>query len=215
MGRGFESLRAGHQYEITVDSTLILADLREQFGAKKTVLYADEFADALGKTVDAIYSLTARDGLPVSILVVGGRAAASIYAVADWLAGNSVKAKKSKPPPSSAVSIPEPKRKRASLGKYLLALQVQQGFLAELHSAIQSNLGSVGDAPFTGFCDDENDTTFDDYVEAFFVDSDGLVISRARDEENATIVSRSTPPSATIQWMTWDTRGCRAAPTRR
>ncbi len=204
MGRGFESLRAGHQYEITVDSTLILADLREQFGAKKTVLYADELADALGKTVDAIYSLTARDGLPVPILVVGGRPAASIYAVADWLAGNSVKAKKCKPTPSSASSVPEPKRKRPSLGKYLLALQVQQGFLAELHAAIQSNLASVGDAPFIGFGDDENDTTFDDYVEPFFLDTDGLVISHARDEENATIVSRSTPPSATVQWMTWD-----------
>lgn len=187
-----------------MDSTLILADLREQFGAKKTVLYADELAEALGKSVDAIYSLTARDGLPVPILVVGGRPAASIYAVADWLSGKAVKAKKSKVASSTSVSIPEPKRKRASLGKYLLALQVQQGFLAELHAAIQSNLLSSGEAQFSGFGGDENDTTFDDYVEPFFVDSDGLVISHARDEEMATIISRSTPPSATVQWMTWD-----------
>ncbi len=187
-----------------MDPTLILADLREQFGAKKTVLYADELAEALGKTVDAIYSLTARDGLPVPILVVGGRPAASIYAVADWLAGNAVKAKKSKAAQSTAVSIPEPKRKRASLGKYLLALQVQQGFLAELHAAIQSNLLSAGEAQFSGFGGDENETTFDDYVEPFFVDSDGSVVSHARDEDKATNVSQSMPPSATVQWMTWD-----------
>ena len=186
-------------------ATAYIDDARVGLGVDRT----DDFKRARGMRLKPAHRVGR------FVLVVGGRAAASIYAVADWLAGNSVKAKKSKPPPSSAVSIPEPKRKRASLGKYLLALQVQQGFLAELHSAIQSNLGSVGEAPFTGFGDDENDTTFDDYVEAFFVDSDGLVISRARDEENATIVSRSTPPSATIQWMTWDTRGCRAAPTRR
>ncbi len=187
-----------------MDSTLILADLREQFGAKKTVLYADELADALGKSVDAIYSLTARDGLPVPILVVGGRPAASIYAVAEWLAGNAVKAKKSKQVTSPATSIPEPKRKRASLGKYLLALQVQQGFLAELHAAIQTNLQNAGEAPFGGFGGDENDTTFDDYIEPFFVDSDGLVISHARDDDKATNVSPAPPPSATVQWMTWD-----------
>jgi hypothetical protein len=187
-----------------MDPTLILADLREQFGAKKTVLYADELAEALGKTVDAIYSLTARDGLPVPILVVGGRPAASIYAVADWLAGNAVKAKKSKPAPSTAVSIPEPKRKRASLGKYLLALQVQQAFLAELHAEIQSSLLNAGEASFCGFGDDENDLTFDDFVEPFFVDSEGLVVSHSRDEDVAATANQRQPPSARVQWMTWD-----------
>ena len=187
-----------------MDSTLILADLREQFGAKKTVLYADELAEALGKSVDAIYSLTARDGLPVPILVVGGRPAASIYAVADWLSGNAVRAKKSKVASSTSVSIPEPKRKRASLGKYLLALQVQQGFLAELHAAIQSNLLSSDEAQLSGLGGDEIDTTLDDFIEPFFVDFDGLVISHARDADKATTISPSTSPPTTVQWMTWD-----------
>jgi hypothetical protein len=105
---------------------------------------------------------------------------------------------------SPAASIPEPKRKRASLGKYLLALQVQQGFLAELHAEIQTNLQNAGEAQFSGFGGDENDTTFDDYIEPFFVDSDGLVISHARDEDKSTSASSSTPPSAKVQWMTWD-----------
>lgn len=40
-----------------MDATLILADLREQFGAKKAVLYVDELAEALGKSTDAVRSL--------------------------------------------------------------------------------------------------------------------------------------------------------------
>jgi hypothetical protein len=188
-----------------MDSTLILADLRAQFGAKKTVLYADELAEALGKSVEAIYSLTARDGLPVPILVVGGRPAASIYAVAEWLSGNAVKAKKSRPESSKTVSIPEPKRKRASLGKYLLGLQVQQAFLSELHAAIESNLLGGGDTQFSGLGDDENDTTFDDFVEPFLVSADGTVICHARPEVHSTVVANQlSPPSSKVQWMTWD-----------
>ena len=53
-----------------MDSPLILADLREQFGAKKAVLYAEELAIALHRTTDAIYTLKSRGTLPVPCVVV-------------------------------------------------------------------------------------------------------------------------------------------------
>lgn len=69
-----------------MDSSLILADLRKQFGAKKAVLYAEELAIALHRTANAIYALKSRGTLPVPCIKVGGRLAVSIYDVADWLA---------------------------------------------------------------------------------------------------------------------------------
>ena len=48
-----------------MDSSLILADLREQFGAKKAVLYVEELAIVLGRTVDALYTLNSRNTLPI------------------------------------------------------------------------------------------------------------------------------------------------------
>jgi len=178
-----------------MDATLILADLREQFGAKKAVLYVDELAEALGKTTDAVRSLVARDGFPVPILTVGGRPAASIHAVADWLAGNPVKVAGSKKGRSNQdVSVPEPKRHRQSMAKFLVQVQAQQAFLGELGLAIQRQIDAMGvhvQAKAT------SQAVFDDQEDLFYVDTNGLVIAYARDEE------ASPQLGIDLEWLTW------------
>jgi hypothetical protein len=146
-----------------MDVSIILADLRAQFGAKKAVLYADELAEALGKTTDAVRSLTARDGFPVPILVVGGRPAASIYAVADWLAGNAVKATGStKGRNKQDVSVPAPKRSKTDMANFLVHAQAQLSFLGELGVAIQRQIdemaaGEQSSASSQAVLDDQED----------------------------------------------------------
>jgi hypothetical protein len=178
-----------------MDATLILADLREQFGAKKAVLYVDELAEALGKTTDAVRSLVARDGFPVPILTVGGRPAASIHAVADWLAGNPVKAAGSKKSRSDHdVSVPAPKRHRQSMANFLVQVQAQQAFLGELGLAMQRQIDAMGvhaQAKAT------SQAVFDDQEDLFYVDANGLVIAYARDEEVAPQLGID------LEWLTW------------
>ena len=178
-----------------MDATLILADLREQFGAKKAVLYVDELAEALGKSTDAVRSLVARDGFPVPILTVGGRPAASIHAVADWLAGNPVKVAGSKKGRSNQhVSVPEPKRQRQSMANFLVRVQAQQAFLGELGLAIQRQIDAMGvhaQAMAT------SQAMFDDQEDLFYVDANGLVIAYARDEEAAPQLGID------LEWLTW------------
>ena len=179
-----------------MDATLILADLREQFGAKKAVLYVDELAEALGKSTDAVRSLVARDGFPVPILVVGGRPAASIHAVADWLAGNPVKSagsKKSGKKPD--VSVPAPKRgNKLDMANFLVRVQAQQTFLGELCLAIQRQIDAMGDGAQARAI---SQSVFDDQEDLFYVDADGLVVAYARDEESAPKLE------VELEWLTW------------
>lgn len=179
-----------------MDTTLILADLREQFGAKKAVLYVDELAEALGKSTDAVRSLVARDGFPVPILVVGGRPAASIHAVADWLAGNPVKSagsKKSGKKPD--VSVPAPKRgNKLDMANFLVRVQAQQTFLGELCLAIQRQIDAMGDGAQARAI---SQSVFDDQEDLFYVDANGLVVAYARDEESAPKLE------VELEWLTW------------
>ena len=179
-----------------MDATLILADLREQFGAKKAVLYVDELAEALGKSTDAVRSLVARDGFPVPILVVGGRPAASIHAVADWLAGNPVKSagsKKSGKKPD--VSVPAPKRgNKLDMANFLVRVQAQQTFLGELCLAIQRQIDAMGDGAQARAI---SQSIFDDLEDLFYVDANGLVVAYARDEESAPKLEIE------LEWLTW------------
>lgn len=118
-----------------MDAQTILADLREQFGRKK-VLYSEDMAELLGKSEQALANLKHRGGLPLPIKMVGGRPAASIYDVADWLASDESPGKPQKA--GKATPLPLPKRRRESLGKAILALQVQLQFLAELHARMEA-----------------------------------------------------------------------------
>lgn len=179
-----------------MDVSIILADLREQFGAKKAVLYVDELAAVLGKSADAVRSLAARNGFPVPILVVGGRPAASIYDVANWLAGNPVKsagANKSGKKPD--VSVPAPKRGSSlDMANFLVRVQSQQTFLGELCLAIERQIGAAGErvqAPVT------SQAVFDDQEDLFYVDANGLVVAYARDEETAPKLGID------LEWLTW------------
>ena len=179
-----------------MDATLILADLREQFGAKKAVLYVDELAEALGKSTDAVRSLVARDGFPVPILVVGGRPAASIHAVADWLAGNPVKSAGSKKSgKKSDVSVPAPKRgNKLDMANFLVRVQAQQTFLGELCLAIQRQIDAMGDGAQARAI---SQSVFDDQEDLFYVDANGLVVAYARDEESAPKLE------VELEWLTW------------
>lgn len=193
MGRGFESLLAGQQ-ATCMDSSLILADLREQFGARKAVLYAEELAIALHRTTSAIYTLNSRGTLPVPCIKVGGRLAVSIYDVADWLAGNTPKPARSKQRKQSEFSISPPKRRTESLGDALMQARAQQSFLAELIVAIQHQLGQSNPQQFNI----SSQAIFDDQPDLFFIDGLGLVLSYGRDEEVA-------PPGddVNLEWLTW------------
>ena len=177
-----------------MDSSLILADLREQFGAKKAVLYAEELAVALNRTPSAIYTLNSRNALPVPCLKVVGRLAVSIYDVANWLAGNAPKVASSKSRKQTDVPIPEPRRRKESLGKFLAQVQAQQGFLAEFGLAIQRQLEEIVIATQGAATSQAN---FDEQTDLFYVDADGLVLAYARDEEVA------PPVEVSMEWLTW------------
>ena len=177
-----------------MDSSLILADLREQFGPKKAVLYVEELAIVLGRTVDALYTLNSRNTLPIPCMKVGGRFAVSIYDVAEWLSGNIPKQKRSKALKQEDKSVADPKRTRKSLGAALRQIQAQQGFLGELAVALQNQLDK-SELAREGF--PISQAVFDDEPDLFFVDHDGLVMAYARDEE-------TSPKSAVdIAWLTW------------
>lgn len=116
----------------------VLADLRAIFGAAKSVLYADELAQVLGRpSAGSIYSLISRGGIPVPVLEVGGRPCVSIHAVAAWLAGEGVKPN-TKATPSGAPAVQKPKRKHESVGHLLRAVRVQQDFLSEFVAQLES-----------------------------------------------------------------------------
>lgn len=115
----------------------IVRDLREQFGLV-SVLYAEQLAQVLGKSTDAVYALHKRKGLPFRVLLVGGRPAVSLLGVAEWLAeGGDTDEEEPRETSSGAPPIPRPKRKQEELGGFLRNLVVQRNFLADLHSEIE------------------------------------------------------------------------------
>lgn len=128
-----------------MDKNEILADLRQQFGEKKSVLYADELAQVLGKSTKAIYDLKNRGGLPVPVLPGEGRPCVSIHAVADWLAGGSSAAYPGREggillAPAENALQPARKPKKAthqSMAAYLSTLRGQMDFLHQLHSEME------------------------------------------------------------------------------
>lgn len=123
-----------------MDKEAVLKDLRSQFG-RKSVLYADELAELLGKSEQALANLRHRGGLPFPIKKVGGRPAVALHDIADWLAdGQSSQNKKPKSTsaPSGSQPVPSPARHRASLGKALLALRVQRDFLEEVFAQLEA-----------------------------------------------------------------------------
>ena len=122
-----------------MDAKAILADLREQFG-RQNVLYADDLAELLGKSKQALANLIHRGGLPLTIKKVGGRLCVSIYDVAEWLANGGEAPKKAANAINLPAPLPTPARHRQSLGKGLLALQMQRDFLSELSQRLEAIL---------------------------------------------------------------------------
>ena len=121
-----------------MDKQAILADLRAQFG-KKSVLYAADLAELLGKSEQALANLRHRGGLTLPVKPVGGRPAVSIYAVVDWLAdGEPIAPKSAKAAPKGSPPISTPARMRASLGKALLAFRTQRDFLEDTFSRLEA-----------------------------------------------------------------------------
>lgn len=122
-----------------MDKETVLKDLRGQFG-KKSVLYADEIAELLGKSEQALANIKHRGGLPFPVKKIGGRLAVSLYDVADWLASepSETASPEAKPAPGSPSRVPPPARRRASLGKALLALRAQIDFLSEVFAGFEA-----------------------------------------------------------------------------
>ena len=121
-----------------MDISFILADLRSRYG-DKSVLSAADIARELGRTIEAIYSLHARGGWPFPDLENSTVPCASIYAVAEWLAGLTEPKATKKTKHSEPVPVFEPKsRKRESLGKYLMTVKRQQDFLREFSAEIEA-----------------------------------------------------------------------------
>jgi hypothetical protein len=124
-----------------MDVSIILADLRARHG-DKSVLTATDIARELGRpTANAIYSLNDRGGLPFPLLEDTKTPCASIYAVADWLAGKSTLPKKSPVKSTSETPVkPDRSRRRESLAKYILAVKRQRDFLEEFYPALEAEL---------------------------------------------------------------------------
>jgi hypothetical protein len=121
-----------------VDISFILADLRARHG-NKSVLSAADIAQELGRTINAVYSLNDRDDWPFPALQNSTVPCASIYAVAEWLAGLAEPKATKKIKTSEPVQTYEPKpRKRESLGKYLMTVKRQQDFLREYAAEIEA-----------------------------------------------------------------------------
>lgn len=115
-----------------------LADLRRQFGASKSVLYAAELAQVLDVNVKGIYDLKNRGGLPFPVLHGTGRPCVSIHAVVEWLHGEETPARVQKKTDQSIHhAVPPPRRKRESMAAYLSTLRHQMAFLNELHSELE------------------------------------------------------------------------------
>lgn len=120
----------------------ILSDLRVQFG-KQSVLYAEDLADLLGKSKEAVLALHGRNSLPFPVKKIGGRIGVSIFDVADYLSDSEkVQAKKG----SSLIdspSLPVPKNHRQSLGKLLLSFQSTRDFYNDFCANLEKKIISI------------------------------------------------------------------------
>lgn len=120
----------------------VLADLRTQFG-KQSVLYAEDLADLLGKSKEAVLALHGRNSLPFPVKKIGGRIGVSIFDVADYLSDSEkVQTKKG----SSLIdfpSLPVPKNHRQSLGKLLLAFQNTRDFYNDFCANLEKKIISL------------------------------------------------------------------------
>ena len=115
----------------------VLNDLRAIFGPAKSVLYAADIAQILGKSVSAVYSLKADGGLPFPVIEVGGRPAVSIYEAAGVLSGQQPPASKPAPPNPTAAPAIKTKRPRPDLGALRRSAALAFDFFSELDAALE------------------------------------------------------------------------------
>ena len=117
-------------------SEAILEDLKKSFGSRRVVLYSEDLAELLGTDHRVVKSLAKGLSIPLNMKKVGNRWGVSIYSVAEWLAESD---KLTRPSTSRSASNPlgTPARRRASLGRSLLALKTQRDFLDELMTHLQ------------------------------------------------------------------------------
>jgi len=123
-----------------MDKKEILADLRRRFG-DVTVLYAKDIGVLLSSpSTGAVYELIKRGGLPFPVKPVGGRPAAAIYDVADWLAGDTEPRPKATEPEDKA-ALPTPKYKVGNaMAKAMALLRDQCNFLSQVEAELNKIL---------------------------------------------------------------------------
>lgn len=117
----------------------ILADLQARFGHENDVLYPEDLAKILAKAPN-VETLLCSGGLPLKVVEQGDRPAVSIYETALWLAGGESQQSQTTEAAAPAPEASKPYRRRPSLGRALLALRVQQNFLAELWNELEAAL---------------------------------------------------------------------------
>jgi len=123
-----------------MDKKEILADLRRRFG-DVTVLYAKDIGVLLSSpSTGAVYELIKRGGLPFPVKPIGGRPAAKIYDVADWLAGDTEPRPKATETKDKA-TLPTPKYKVGNaMAKAMALLRGQCNFLSQVEAELDKIL---------------------------------------------------------------------------
>ena len=165
------------------------------------MLDVDQIASLTKYAKGHIYNLSSTDKLPFKpAKVLGDKILVSIVEMAAYMDKTMLSDS-----PSSAVAVPQVEKRKPGRPRGTTKAQlVAHGFQSELRLAIDRFMASTGG---TGIESKDQMTGMDPSADAtqkpFFVGDDGLVVSYGLDKALADTVP-VRPPTATVQWMTWD-----------
>ena len=165
------------------------------------MLDIDQIASLTKYAKGHIYNLSSTDRLPFKpAKVLGDKILVSIVEMAAYMDKTMLSDS-----PSGAVEVPEVAKRKAGRPRGTTKAKLAvQGFQSELRMAIEKFVTSLGD---TGIGSEDAMSSPDQRRAAkqlpFFMGADGLVVAYGLDN----VLSEEVPvepPSATVQWMSWD-----------
>ncbi len=165
------------------------------------MLDVDQIASLTKYAKGHIYNLSSTDKLPFKpAKVLGDKILVSIVEMAAYMDKTMLSDS-----PSGAVEAPKVVKRKPGRPRGTTKAQLAvHGFQSELHFAIDRFVASSGS---TGIGSDDAMSGPDQRRAAkqlpFFLDADGLVVAYGLDKVLSEAVP-VRPPSATVQWMTWD-----------
>jgi hypothetical protein len=165
------------------------------------MLDVDQIASLTKYAKGHIYNLSSTDKLPFKpAKVLGDKILVSIVEMAAYMDKTMLSDS-----PSGAVEAPKVVKRKPGRPRGTTKAQLAvHGFQSELHLAIDRFVASSGS---TGIGSDDAMSSPDQRRAAkqlpFFLDADGLVVAYGLDKVFSEAVP-VRPPSATVQWMTWD-----------